>query len=563
MIHALSISDFVLVRQLSLDVSNGFTGLTGETGAGKSILLEALGAALGGRIERRFVRSGADRATIAASFDVSVMNPVWSVLEDAGLDVDPSEGLTLRRVIPANGATRSYVNDQPVSASLMSQLANHLVEIHGQHAAIGLMDPRQHRSLLDQYAGNGSLLSKCQSAWTALEVAQRTRQEAEDRRKATSARLNDLTIALEELEEICPEPGEVKALERERSLLVQAEQIGEALGDAGRLVEAGDTEALLSKVIGLVEQTLRRIATGPEAEKQSVEAVQAAFERALIEFEEGRQGLTNLTGLAELDPDRLDWIENRLATLRRTARKYNTAPEDLSQLMNRIEADLASVQSSQSDLDGLEAAERAARESWHECAEALSLARRNGAKRLEAAVEAELAPLKLDRMRFRLRIEDQTEGASGRFGKDQVEIEVAPNAGHGFGPLKKIASGGELARVSLALKCALADTGTAATLIFDEADQGVGGAVAAAIGERLNRLAAKRQVLAITHSPQVAAAANTQWRIEKTAPQKGLGETRVTVLDETARRDEIARMLSGAVVTREAEAAATRLLESV
>lgn len=563
MIHALSITDFVLVRHLSLDLATGFTALTGETGAGKSILLEALGAALGDRAERRFVRTGADKAIVAVSFDVPVISPVWSILEEAGLSIDPSEGLTLRRMIPASGATRAYINDQPVSASLLSTVGTCLIEIHGQHAASSLMDPNRHRSLLDQYIGSEALLEACHVAWQSLNMARKQRADAAQRRAAVESRLADLKAALADLEEISPEPGEVAKLEGERQLLMQAEQIGEALTDAERLLEDSDIEMVLSRVTGLVEQTKRRLALGPEAEVSSVENVLGAFERALIEVQEGCLGLGHLSGIADADPNRLDQVEVRLATLRRAARKYGVEPTELCAFQDRLAEDLALVETDQKDVAGLETAERDALEAWHKQAEALSEARKNGAKRLESAVEAELVPLKLDRMRFRIGFTDLPQDASGRFGKDQIEIEVESNRGHGFGPLKSIASGGELARVSLALKCALADVGVAGTLIFDEADQGVGGAVAAAIGERLGRLADQRQVLAITHSPQVAAAANQQWLIRKTAPEKGLGETHVTVLDDGSRRNEIARMLSGAVVTREAEAAADRLLETV
>lgn len=563
MIHALSISDFVLVRQLTLDVSSGFTSLTGETGAGKSILLEAIGAALGERNVRRFVRTGADRATISISFDVPILSPVWAALDEAGLAVDPSEGLTLRRVIPANGATRCFVNDQSVSAALIAELGSHLVEIHGQHAAIGLMDPARHRDLLDLYAGTDSLLATCKQAWEALKVARTELVEAAQIRAAIDERLNDLESSRDELEEIAPVPGELALLEGERQILLQADQIGEALTEAETLLDNGQAESLLSRVIALVEQTLRRLEDGPETDRQRVDGVRAAFERALIECEEGRRGLADISGLAERDPERLDRVENRLATLRRAARKFGCAPEDLTIFYERVCSELAATQTRQADLAGLEEAEMRMRELWHGAADALSKARQHAARRLEASVAEELPPLKLDKMCFRLRIEPLPDSACGPHGQDQVEIEVAPNPGLGFGPLRKIASGGELARVSLALKCALADAGEAGTLIFDEADQGVGGAVAAAIGERLARLSEKRQVLTITHSPQVAAAADTQWRIEKSVAPEGLGETHVTVLDEGARRAEIARMLSGAVVTREAEAAAVRLLETV
>ncbi|MEO1029298.1 MAG: DNA repair protein RecN [Pseudomonadota bacterium] len=563
MIHALSISDFVLIRHLSLDLANRFTALTGETGAGKSILLEALGAALGDRAERRFVRTGADRAIVAASFDVPVISPVWEILEEAGLSIDPSEGLTLRRMIPASGATRSYINDQPVSAGLLSSIGTCLIEIHGQHAASSLMDPSRHRHLLDQYIGAESLLHSCEAAWKTLQSARSARMEAAERRAAIEARLADIKAALADLDEIGPDPEELSRLEGERQLLMQAEQIGEALTEAEQLIEDSHVESVLARITGLIEQTSRRLSVGPETENTAVTNVQSAFERALIEVQEGCLGLGHLSGLAEADPKRLDHVELRLATLRRAARKYGVAPEDLSAYREKLLADLSLVETDQRDLAGLEAAERDALELWHKQAEALSQARRNGAKRLEAAVEEELAPLKLERMRFRIQFTDLPESASGRFGKDQIEIEVESNKGHGFGSLKTIASGGELARVSLALKCALADVGVASTLIFDEADQGVGGAVAAAIGERLSRLAERRQVLAITHSPQVAAAADQQWLIAKTSPAQGLGETHVTVLDDDTRRNEIARMLSGAVVTREAEAAARRLLETV
>ena len=504
---------------------------------------------------------GPIRAVVAVNFDVPVISPVWSMLEEAGLSADPSEGLTLRRVIPASGATRGYINDQPASAGLMARIGTQLVEIHGQHSATSLMDPTRHRDLLDQFTGTETLLAACAVAWDDLKKARIAYAAAAERRATLEAKLSDLKTSLEELEDISPEPGEMQRLEAERQILMQAGQIGEALSEANCLIDEGDIERVLSRIIGLIEQTARRVGEGLTAEQEEVTATQAAFERALIEIEEGCRGLANLSSLAEADPKRLDEVENRLATLRRAARKYNVLPEELSAYCEKLRDDLGLIEDDHQGLTDLACHQQKALEAWHKAANALTVARKNGAKRLEAAVEAELAPLKLERMRFKIRFEELAEKASGRFGRDQIEIEVESNRGHGFGPLRQIASGGELARVSLALKCALADAGHALTLIFDEADQGVGGAVAAAIGERLARLARKRQVLAITHSPQVAAAADTQWRIEKTAPRKGLGETQVSVLDETARCAEIARMLSGAVVTQEAEAAAMRLLE--
>jgi len=561
MIGAISLRNFVLIDCLDLEPGTGFIALTGETGSGKSIILDALGVALGGAAERRFIRKGQSQASVSVGFALAADHPVWAVLFENGVDADPGDLLTIKRVIRETGPARSFINDQPVGTRLLREIGEAVVEIHGQHAASALLRPSAHRELLDQYAGHAKELDVCSEAWSQL---QSIREEAASLRLSDAERreeLAELETEIASLRQLAPAPGEAEALSAKRTRLMQAERVGGQLGVVNEALASADVAGIL----GRGARDLEHIAKLPgfEESEDGAEAKTAseALERALIEIQEAEHALAALGAVTVEDPSALEAAEARLFALRAAARRHGVEPDALAGILEAFEDRFAMLDRAGAHLSEIEAREREALARWHAAAQTVSDGRKAAAARLEIAVKAELAPLKLERTRFRVAIEDLAEDRQAGAGKDSVQFEVETNSGSGFGPLSKIASGGELARISLALKCALADTGAASVLIFDEADQGVGGAVAAAIGERLARLGQSRQVFAITHSPQVAAAGSQQWSVSKTAPRKGLARTQVNGLDSEARTEEIARMLAGIEVTPEARAAAERLLE--
>lgn len=565
MIAALSIVDFVLIRRLQLEVGTGFTGLTGETGAGKSILLDAIGLALGMRPHKRFVRAGADRAIVSVEFDIPACHTVWGQLIEEGLDADPAETLILKRVVPASGAARGFINDQSVSSSFLREIGQGLIEIHGQHAASHLLKPSHHRDILDRFAGNDSLLLAHARAWQALKVARDARYALEAHQVAAQEVRDTLVCDVEDLQALAPVPGEAVLLAEERQQRLQAGRVRDTLQDIQNTLERADAEAALGSILGSLQrlQALPGFASADTGElSQNLKAVSEGFERAAIELGEAVGALLHISGAVSGNDERLEAVEARLFALRGLARKHGVDADLLADHLVHLSSQLSLVEAGEAGLTEARARETAAAARWHSAAEGLSRARKTAAKRFEKSVLQELRPLKLEKVSFRIRIDPLEENSVDAKGADRVEIEVETNPGGGYGPLQKIASGGELARISLALKCAAAETGAGPdTLIFDEADQGVGGAVAAAIGERLQRLADSRQVFAITHSPQVAAAAEAHWRIEKSGTRKALGQMRASVLESSARTEEIARMLSGSKVTKEARAAAERLLE--
>lgn len=559
MLLSVSIRDFVLISRLDLSPGEGFTALTGETGAGKSIILDAIALALGGPADRSVIRAGAEQASVAAEFEAGPDHPVRALLAAHGVGAEAGETLTLKRIVRANGPARGFINDQPVSAALLGEAGDLLVEIHGQHAASSLMRPSSHRRLLDQFAGNEALLADCASAWQALEAARGALAELRAQQAAARDAREWLEASVEELDRLAPRPGEAERLGAERMRLMQAERVSEAVAEAAEALAGGGAEAALGKAARAAERICRLpgFESGegilPEAAKAAVEAI----ERALIEVREAESAVARLAGLPEASGD-LDTVEARLYALRAAGRKYGVEADLLPDRLDALRARLEMAEAGDAGLKQAEAAEAAARARWHGAAHRLTEARKGAAGRLEAAIAAELKPLKLGRATIRVALTPLAEEEAGASGAERAEFEAETNPGAGFGPLRKVASGGELARVSLALKCALAEAGSAGTLIFDEADQGVGGAVAAAIGERFEHLARSRQVFAVTHSPQIAAAADAHWLVEKPGEA---GETRLALLDACGRREEIARMLSGAEITDEARAAAGRLME--
>ncbi len=551
MLTRLSIRDVVLIEALDLDFGDGLGVLTGETGAGKSILLDALGLALGGRSASGLVRHGAAQASVTASFEPSPATLAF--LADHDLNVETGDPLIVRRTVKADGGSRAFINDQPVSASLLRDVGGTLVEIHGQHDDRGLINPRGHRALVDSYArANTGGVARLHGAWRDAEAALTNARAAID--DATRDR-EWLEHAVEELRALAPQPGEEEALAERRGAMQRGERVAEDLGTVIDLLEGKDGAA--SK-LRQAARALDRIAR----EHPSLGEALAAVDRALIEEVVAEEQLREAARVLVFDPAVLEADETRLFDLRAMARKHRVQPDDLATLADQLAAKLDAIEAGDAGLAALERRLSDAKAAYDAAADALTATRVAGAARLDTAVAAELAPLKLDAARFRTVIAPLPETAWGLAGKDRIEFEISTNPGAPFAPMIKIASGGELSRFILALKVALAEEGGAATMIFDEIDRGVGGAVASAIGERLSRLSRGSQLLVVTHSPQVAARGDTHWMIAKS--NDGIvTRTSVRPLDDEERREEIARMLSGAEVTNEARAQAVRLLEVV
>lgn len=559
MLAQLAIRDIVLIDRLDLAFEAGLSALTGETGAGKSILLDAFALALGARGDGALVRAGAAQGQVTAVFDLAGDHRVRRLAAEQGLDVDGD--LILRRVQFADGRTRAFVNDAAVSVQTLRALGAALVEIHGQHADRALVDASAHRALLDAYGGLAGEAARVAAAfrrWRGLEA-----EQAEEAARVARARAEAdfLRHAHEELSKLAPEAGEEEALAGRRAAMQQAEKV------AGDLREAHDELAGEGSPISGLASTLRRLERRRAQAPDLIEPPSRALDAALDALEAARQTLEEALAAADFDPAELERCEERLFALRGASRKYATPVEALPALAQRYAADLAALDAGEARLAALARETVEAKAAYDKAAAALSAARAKAAKGLDAAVMKELAPLKLDRARFTTQIDSDAAQASAE-GIDRVEFWVETNPGSRPGPMMKIASGGELARFMLALKVALAERGSAPTLVFDEIDTGVGGAVADAIGQRLARLARGVQVLAVTHAPQVAARADAHLRISKGEAGKPVKKgasaavaTRVEALAQSARREEIARMLAGATITDEARAAAARLIE--
>jgi DNA repair protein RecN (Recombination protein N) len=564
MLYALSIQSFVLIDRLDLEAATGFTALTGETGAGKSIILDALGLVLGGPVNRQQVRAGADQASVSAEFAVPDLHPAWQVLRDHDVLADPTETLILKRVISRTGPSRAFVNGQPVAAALLGRIGATLVEIHGQHAAAQLLRPSAHLELLDAFAGLTSLVAECGVRWDAFDSSRKFRRGFEQDVLAARERQEWLTYAVEDLSKLAPDEGEVERLVAQRTALLQSERMCEAVDEASKALREPKLEQSLTQAAKAVERVVRI----PELEALEgdvlsvAETAAEALERTLIELSEAQGAVRVLAQASAHDSVQLEQVEERLFSIRAAARKYDSQPEQLSETLAHYRKELALCDADSAALSEAREAESVSQTAWRECAETLSAKRRKHATDLESEFHAQLEPLHLGRVTLRVSIEDIGPDESGAKGLERASFEVETNPGAGFGPLKKIASGGELARFSLALKCALSQAGDTCTMIFDEADQGVGGAVAAAIGKRLAILAEDRQVFAVTHSPQVASAAARQWRVMKGEAENGQIFSQVAQLDGGQRLEEIARMLSGSSITNEARAAALKLLEA-
>ena len=555
MLASLAIRDVVLIERLDLSFGPGLTVLTGETGAGKSILLDSLGLACGTRAEGGLVRGGQAQCSVAAGFLPPAGHPALAVLEEQGIGLE-DDALVLRRVVQADGRSRAFLNDQPVAVGLLRRVAATLVEVQGQHDQVGLTDPATHAGLLDAFGGLDGKRGAAASAFAAWRGAERALAEAREAIAAAQRDEEFLRHAVEELSALAPAEGEEEELSRERQILQQGERRTEII--SGALAEmqprdrrrAGPGDALRGAA-----RALERLPP-PNEETQPILALLGAAQDAVAEAETLLERMLQEGGP---DPRRLEILEDRLFGLRAAARKHSVAVVELPTLLERLKERLGALDAGTGRVAALETAAKQARAAYTEAAGALSAARREAAKRLETALAKELPPLKLDRARFVVEVAPREESGWGPDGVDRVTFLVSTNPGQAPGRLEKIASGGELSRLMLALKVVLARGSPVPTLVFDEVDSGIGGATAAAVGERLSRVAERLQVLVVTHSPQVAARAAQQLRVAK----KVKGERAATLvepLDRRERREEIARMLAGERVTDAARAAADSLL---
>ncbi|MDB5495267.1 MAG: recN [Phenylobacterium sp.] len=571
MLIGLWIRDVVLIEALDLSIGPGLTVLTGETGAGKSIILDALGLAVGARADAGLVRRGAAQAAASAVFAPSPDHPVWAVLEEKGLSYARDEDLVLRRTLSADGRSRAFVNDQATGVGVLKQVGEALLEVHGQHETVGLLDARTHRPMLDAFGGLDARAAVVAQAWQAWRLARTRLEELHRLTDQATADTEELTLRLSEIERLDPRAGEEVELAGERAILGASEKALAEIASAREAFE-GLSNRLAGAVRSLDRARERALSAGAAEDTGAVKRLaqaSAALDRVLIEAQEAEATVDAAAEAFEFEPDRLEKAEERLFDLRGLARKLGVSVEELPLLRVRFAERLRAVESSEDALKAADAELAAARTAYLAAAAILTAARQAAGETLAAAVMAELAPLKLDKARFRVALEPLGEDRAGPTGLDRVVFEIATNPGAPFADLGSIASGGELARFALALKAALAGRGSGPQplMIFDEVDQGVGGAVADAVGLRLKRLAAPKdgkmgaQVLVVTHSPQVAARGEAHWRIAKA----GEGDRVRTVVEPLApadREEEIARMLAGAEITEAARAAARALMDA-
>jgi DNA repair protein RecN (Recombination protein N) len=554
MLARLSIRDIVLIERLDIEFSRGLAVLTGETGAGKSILLDAFALALGGRGDAGLVRNGVEQGQVTAVFDVPKGHPATAILSENGLE-DNGE-MILRRVQLADGRTRAFVNDQAISVQTLRAVGSALVEIHGQHDERALVDAATHRRLLDAFAGLEKDVAALEQLWEGRRTANAALEEHRASMERAAREADYLRHASDELKALAPKDGEETLLAERRTTMMQGEKIAADLREAQDAV-SGDHSPVPALSVA-VRRLERRAAASPALVDPAVKAIDAAINA----LEEAGQHLAAALAAADFDPAELERIEERLFALRAASRKYSTPVDGLAALATKYAADVALIDAGAEQLKKLEAAAKEADQRYAASAKKLSGLREKSAESLDKAVNAELAPLKLERATFTTQIESDPD-SPGPQGFDRIEFWVQTNPGTKPGPLMKVASGGELSRFLLALKVVLSDRGSAPTLVFDEIDTGVGGAVADAIGARLARLAGKVQVMAVTHAPQVAARASQHLLISKDSLDKGKRvATRVNALVADHRREEIARMLAGAEITAEARAAAERLLKA-
>ena len=554
MLQSLSIRDIVLIEALDLEFGPGLTVLTGETGAGKSILLDSLGLALGNRADSGLVRQGTEKAQVTASFAPPVPDSkLAGMLAENDIEIEAGDPLIIKRSVKADGGSRAFINDQPCSATLLRAVGGQLIEIHGQHDDRGLINARGHRALLDAFAGvENGVVSDAFDGWQAAKMAL---EQAKQDFEAAEQDREYLEHSVAELAKFAPQPGEEQELALDRATMMKGEKL------------TGDLEAIRSAFDGSegglasLRAAARRLDRIAEDHPLLAEALEA-LDRSIIDASEAEDKLNEAADALSFDPQRLDDMETRLFDLRGLARKHRVDPDQLSDLLTKLQAKLAAISDGGRSLEELEASLLRSKAAYVAAAEKLRSQRSKAAKALDTAVAGELAPLKLDAARFKTLLEELPEELWNKSGMDRIEFLISTNPGAPLAPLGKIASGGELSRFILALKVALAEEYGLKSIIFDEVDRGVGGAVASAIGDRLSRLSRGAQLLVVTHSPQVASKGDAHMLINKSLSGT-VSRTDVSALDDEGRRQEIARMLSGADVTDEARAQADRLLERV
>lgn len=554
MLQSLSIRDIVLIEALDLDFGSGLSVLTGETGAGKSILLDSLGLALGNRADSGLVRQGRDKAQVTASFDAPpAKSKLATYLQDSDIDLEPGEPLIIKRSVKADGGSRAFINDQPCSAALLREVGGQLIEIHGQHDDRGLINPKGHRALLDIYASVDT--GKIKRAYDGWQSAKEALDQAKEDQASAEKDREYLEHSVAELSTFAPQEGEEQELALERATMMKGEKLTSDL-ELIRSSFDGSEGGLAS--LRAAARRLDRIAEDHPLLQQALDFL----DRAIIDAGEAEDKLNDAANALTFDPQRLDDMETRLFDLRGLARKHRVEPDKLRALLVELDSRLAAISDGGKSLEALEARLAETKQSYIAAAEALRAKRTKAAKALDKAVAGELVPLRLDAAKFKILLEEMPEERWNSNGMDRIEFLISTNPGAPLAPLGKIASGGELSRFILALKVALAEEGGAKTIIFDEVDRGVGGAVASAIGDRLSRLSTSAQLLVVTHSPQVASKGDAHLLINKSSDGT-VSRTDVKALDDDGRRQEIARMLSGADVTDEARAQADRLLEGV
>ena len=573
MLIRLCVRDIVLIESAEVELSAGLSVLTGETGAGKSILLDALGLALGQRGDAALVRAGASKGSVTAFFSIPREHAVFELAQTSGIDLEPDEPLMLRRVQEKTGATRAFLNDQPVSVALLREIGESLVDVLGQHEVRGLLDPKRHRSALDAFGDLDKHIEKTRKAFVPMrELLVDIEARGGEGGGKLEAEITELETYLEELEKFAPIVGEEESLARERSLLMRAAELGDELSATAEALNDAD-EGLESR-LGTLLRRLARLSTRM-GEEPRLEAAAAALERALPEISEARASMDSLLEALDADPERLEAAESRLFSLRGLSRKHDVACDELPALQERLHERRDSLCELLSREESLQVNYAAACKKYQQAADALSKARVDAAKRLDNEVASELKALRLAHIAFRTGVQ-RVETNQSPEGRDKVGFEVAPESGEAFGALGRIASGGELSRFMLALQAAIVGRKKSVAaqgpvcLIFDEIDQGVGGAVADAVGARLQQLAKTAQVLVVTHAPQIAARATSHFLVSRSKPQskpkskasvRDIAVAGISQLQADARQEEIARMLAGAVVSTEARAAAARLLE--
>jgi DNA repair protein RecN (Recombination protein N) len=547
MLRGLDISDMLIIDRLELGFQPGLNVLTGETGAGKSILLDSLGFVLGWRGRADLVRQGAEQGEVTAWFDLAEGHPARAVLQEAGLP--DGDELILRRINGRDGRKTAWVNDRRCSGEVLRALSETLVELHGQHDDRGLLNPRGHRAILDDFAGNGAAQAKVRKAWSALAAARKAAKIAASEREAIEAEEEFLRHAVAELDKLDPQEGEEATLDTKRRMMQGAEKIRSDVVNAYEMMGQNGAERHMGDALRWLD--------GAAAQAEgALEAPMAALNRAMVELDDAMSGVADAIDVMSFNPIELEETEERLFAIRGLARKHDVAPDELAGFAGTLRAKLDALDAGEAAQAALEQAVKDAEAAYEAAADALSRSRAKAAAKLDKAVAAELAPLKMERAVFETQITTEEPGPDGR---DGVSFTVATNPGAPAGPLGKIASGGELSRFLLALKVCLTQGQTGLTMIFDEIDRGVGGATADAVGRRLSALAEGGQVLVVTHSPQVAALGAHHWRVAK-GVAKGVTTSTVVPLAPEERVDEVARMLSGDVITDAARAAAEALL---